>query len=193
MTTTASSPSPTPIHTARLLLRPYEPADEPAFFALIDANRPRLATAFPARVAAVQTPADARRVLSVFGHDWRINRLYVLGIWHRETGAYLGDISLKPTWAATVTAEIGYYLAPEAEGQGFAREALTAATGFGFYSSVQAHRLDIRCRADNPRSCAVAGHAGFQPLPVRPRLWPLRGTGSAEILHYALYRPAPTT
>lgn len=182
------TPSAAPIHTPRLLLRPYEPADEATFFALLDANRPRLSPAFPARVASVQTPFDAQRVLATFRQDWRTNRLYVLGIWHRETRQYLGDISLKPTWAASITAEIGYYLAPEAEGQGYAREALAAAVVFGFHSALQAHRLDIRCRADNPRSCAVAEHVGFRRLPVRPRLWPLRGAGAAEILHYALYR-----
>jgi ribosomal-protein-alanine N-acetyltransferase len=180
---------PTPIATARLVLRPYESADQPAFFAVIDAHRHHLATAFPSRVAAVQTPADAQRVLASFGQDWRTGRLYVLGIWHRLTGAYLGDISLKPTWAAAVTAEIGYYLAPEAEGHGYAREALAAAVHFGFHSALHAHRLDIRCRANNPRSCAVAEHAGFRPLPMRPRLWPLRQKATADILYYALYRP----
>jgi len=184
------TPASAPIHTPRLLLRPYAPSDEAAFFALIDADRPRLSPAFPARVASVQTLLDAQRVLATFRQDWRTNRLYVFGIWHRETGRYLGDISLKPAWVATVTAEIGYYLAPEAEGQGYAREALAAAVAFGFHSALQAHRLDIRCRVDNPRSYAVAEHVGFRKLPVRPRLWPLRGAGAAEILHYALYRVA---
>ncbi|SHI67344.1 Protein N-acetyltransferase, RimJ/RimL family [Hymenobacter daecheongensis DSM 21074] len=176
-----------PIHTARLVLRPYGLADEPAFFGLIDANRPRLSPAFPARVAAVQTPADARRVLATFRQDWQTGRLYVLGIWHRETAAYLGDISLKPTWTAAVTAEIGYYLAAEAEGRGYAREALVAAVDFGFAAPVRAVRLSIRCRPDNPRSMAVAEHVGFRRLPVRSR-W--AGRGAADIIHYGLDRPA---
>jgi RimJ/RimL family protein N-acetyltransferase len=183
-------PSLAPIHTSRLILRPYEATDEAAFFGALDASRQRLKLAFPTRVATVQTPADAGRVLASFHQDWRTGRLYVLGIWLRATNCYLGDISLKPTWNAAVTAEIGYYLAAEAEGYGYAREALAAAAGFGFHSTLAATRLDIRCRADNPRSCAVAEHVGFRQLPVRPRLWPLRSAKPAEILHYALYRPA---
>ncbi|RYU84284.1 GNAT family N-acetyltransferase [Hymenobacter persicinus] len=179
-----------PISTARLLLRPYEPTDEADFFAVIDANRAYLRPAFPTRVSSVQTLADARRVLATFRQDWRTGRLYVFGIWHHLTQAYLGDISLKPTWSAAVTAEIGYYLAPEAQGQGYAKEALAAAVHFGFHSALRAARLDLRCRADNPRSCAVAEHVGFRRLPVRPRLWPLRSAAAPEILHYALYPAA---
>jgi RimJ/RimL family protein N-acetyltransferase len=178
-------PAPTP----HLVLRPYEAVDAEAFFTVLDSGRQRLQRAFPTRVATVQTLADARRVLASFQQDWHTGRLYVLGIWHRETGAYLGDISLKPTWGAAVTAEIGYYLAAEAEGYGYAREALAAAVHFGFHSALAATRLDIRCRADNPRSCAVAESAGFRQLPLRPRLWPLRPAKPAEILHYALYQP----
>lgn len=66
--------------SARLRLRPYQPADVASFFQLIAHNRERLRPSFPAREAAVQTPADAARVLTDFAHDWQTGRLYVLGI-----------------------------------------------------------------------------------------------------------------
>ncbi|GAA4011679.1 hypothetical protein GCM10022408_25180 [Hymenobacter fastidiosus] len=181
------APPLTPILTARLLLRPYELTDEAPFFTLLAQNRPRLSPTFPARVAAVQTPADARRVLAAFQQDWRTGRLYVLGIWHRDTSLYLGDISLRPAWSRPVSAEIGYYLAAEAEGQGYAREALTAAAAFGFTAPLQARQLTIRCRPNNPRSIAVAAAVGFRSVPDRRR-WLLRG--AADILCYQLDRPA---
>ncbi|QIX61001.1 GNAT family N-acetyltransferase [Hymenobacter lutimineralis] len=177
-----------PLHTARLLLRPYHLADAPVFFAVLEADHQRLQPAFPARVAAVRTLADAERVLETFGHDWRTRRLYVLGIWEQAAGRYLGDISLKPNWSAPVTLEIGYYLAAEAEGNGYAREALQAAVQFGFSLSEEVARLLIRCRADNPRSCAVAQAAGFKQLPARPRPWPLRALHPEEILYFTLKR-----
>lgn len=181
-----SAPPPTPLLTARLLLRPYEQTDQDVFFALIAQNRPRLLASFPARVAAVQMPADAATVLTQFYHDWRSGRLYVLGIWHRTTAQYLGDISLRPSWGPTVSAEIGYYLAADAEGHGYAREALAAAVGFGFGEHVRAGLLTIRCRRNNPRSIAVAESAGFRPVPAaRRRLWPLRSE-SADIVHFRL-------
>ncbi|UYZ62991.1 GNAT family N-acetyltransferase [Hymenobacter weizhouensis] len=176
-----------PLHSQRLVLRPYLPTDQADFFALLDASRARLRPSFPAREAAVQTPLDAARVLATFHHDWQAGHLYVLGIWLRATGQYLGDISLKPNWAGPITVEIGYYLAPEAEGHGYAREALRAVLPFGF-GTLGATRLLVRCRTNNPRSCAVAEAVGFTLLPPRPRPWPLRKLNPAEseILYYSL-------
>ncbi|WP_133271718.1 GNAT family N-acetyltransferase [Hymenobacter radiodurans] len=183
------SPARLPLLTPRLTLRPYVPSDEAAFFAVLEKDRARLQEAFPARLAAVQTPADAGRILESFDLDWHTKRMFVLGIWHTVGGQYLGDISLKPTWARTVTAEIGYYLASEAEGHGYAREALTAAVQLGFSPIINADRLVIRCRVNNPKSCAVAVAAGFRSVPPKPRLWPLQGNEKeSQILHFALDR-----
>ncbi|UOQ72398.1 GNAT family N-acetyltransferase [Hymenobacter cellulosilyticus] len=185
------APARTPIRTPRLTLRPYVAADAEAFFAVIDQERARLQPAFPSRVAAVQTLDDARQVLQGYTQDWSSRRLLVLGIWHTASGAYLGDISLKPVWSRAVTAEIGYYLAADAEGHGYAQEALEAAVVFGFRAPLGATRLDIRCYATNPRSCAVAERAGFRRLPAKPRLWP-RKTSPKSIIT-ALRRPLPTS
>lgn len=182
-----AAPPLVPLLTERLTLRPYHATDEAAFFALLDQNRRRLELAFPARVAAVQSLADAGRVLVQFAQDWRTGRLYVFGVWHTATGAYLGDISLRPSWGNLVSAEIGYYLGADAEGHGYAREALAAAVQFGFGEHLRAASLTLRCRRDNPRSIAVAEHAGFQPLASRRRLWALR-TGDSDIVHFRLER-----
>lgn len=187
----AFSPAPAhlPLVTARLTLRPYEATDEAVFFALLQANRARLEVAFPARLGAVQTSADAGRMLESFAQDWHTKHMFVLGIWDTVGGQYLGDISLKPTWKQEVTAEIGYYLALEAEGRGYAREAVAAAVQFGFGPPIMADRLIIRCRANNPRSCAVAVAAGFRREFPRSRLWLTRAAeGKNEILHFSLRR-----
>ncbi|MCB2407169.1 GNAT family N-acetyltransferase [Hymenobacter lucidus] len=182
-------PSQQPLLTSRLTLKSYAPdTDAAAFFTVLDQNRERLLAAFPSRVAAVGTLEDATQVLAGYSQDWHTRRLFVFGIWHTLSGEYLGDISLKPSWGRIVTAEIGYYLAEAAEGQGYAQEALAAAILFGFDAPISAARLDIRCYATNPRSCAVAERAGFRRLPVRPRLWPLRSS-QPEIYYYTLLRP----
>ena len=49
----------TPLYTERLCLRPYEPADADAFFALLHADRPRFQPSFPDRLQAVRSVADA--------------------------------------------------------------------------------------------------------------------------------------
>ncbi len=174
------------LETPRLLLRPYQPADAAEFFAVLNQSRARLRDSFPDRLRAVPTLAEAPAQLVSFADDWRVGRFYVLGIWQRETRQYLGDICLMPQRAGQ--AEIGYYLAAEAEGQGYAREALAAVVGFGF-GPVRARRLLIRCFADNLRGQAVAQALGFRaqsPGPLRNLAWQRFGLRRAEpvILHF---------
>ena len=159
-----STPVPTSLATPRLLLRAYEPTDSAAFFGLLDRSRVRLRESFPDRLRAVRSLADAPIQLAAFADDWLTGRFYVLGIWHRENLDYLGDICLMPQRRGQ--AEIGYYLAAEAEGQGYAREALAAICDFGF-GALGVQQLLIRCFADNLRGQAVARALGFaaQKLP----------------------------
>ena len=158
-----------PLLTARLCLRPYEPADAPAFFALLDEDRARFRTSFPERLHAIRSLIDAAAALQAFADDWSTGRFYVFGLWHRTTTSYLGDICLMPQ--AKGQAEIGYYLAANAEGNGYAREALTAIVDFGL-DVVGRQRLLIRCYANNERGQAVARAVGFQPeFPPKRPLW----------------------
>ncbi|WP_460577291.1 GNAT family N-acetyltransferase [Hymenobacter coalescens] len=168
---------PAPLRTARLLLRPYAPADAPDFYALLAAEGPRLEPAFPRRVAAVRTLADAERTLQTFAGQWGQRRLLVWGIWHRASGHYLGDISLQPDTPRIRGGEIGYYLGAGAEGQGYAREALGAVVDFAF-AHLGTRLLTLRCRPENVRSQATAVALGFQRTgPEEPGIW-----------HYALQR-----
>jgi ribosomal-protein-alanine N-acetyltransferase len=146
------------LETARLRLRPYQAADATDFFTLLDQNRDRLQASFPDRLRSVPTLDAAPAQLAAFADDWRTGRFYVFGIWHSVSQAYLGDICLMPQRAGQ--AEIGYYLAPEAEGQGYAREALAAITQFGF-EQVGVKHLLIRCFADNLKGQQVAQSQGF--------------------------------
>ncbi len=146
------------LETARLRLRPYQADDAADFFAVLDQSRERLQASFPDRLRAVPTLAAAGAQLASFADDWRTGRFYVFGIWHLVSQSYLGDICLMPQRAGQ--AEIGYYLAPTAEGYGYAREALAAIIQFGF-EQVGVERLLIRCFADNARGQQVAQAQGF--------------------------------
>jgi len=181
----------TPILTSRLLLRPYEPADAPAFFDLLHRHRVHLVASFPDRVAAVRSLTDAEVQLRHFAHDWRAGRFYVWGLWHSTAAAYLGDICLMPQGGQQV--EIGYYLAPEAQGQGYAREALAAICQFGF-EVVKAKQLLVRCFADNAGGQAVALAVGFRPEQASGRFAWLRnaagGNGIKRFVRNADFQPA---
>ncbi len=175
-----------PLFTARLCLRPYVPADAAVFFAVLDGDRARFRASFPDRLRAVGSPAEAAVALLAFAQDWQAGHFYVFGIWHRATQHYLGDICLMPQRKGQ--AEIGYYLAAAAEGQGFAREALAAVISFGF-ETVGSQRLLIRCYADNGRGQAVARAAGFQPEPPASRSFWFRNSDALNnICRYWLRR-----
>lgn len=178
------------LETSRLRLRPYTLGDEPAFYQLLNTHRQHLRKAFPDRTNTVYDLTAAARALAGFARDWRSGRFYVFGIWAQETGAYLGDICLMPKLSGE--AEIGYYLAPEAEGHGYAREALAAVVGFGF-ETVSARQLTIRCYQDNPRAHAVAEAIGFYVAkttpPPRRRWWSSSAPIEPVILHFALDKP----
>ncbi|GAA4376784.1 GNAT family N-acetyltransferase [Hymenobacter koreensis] len=167
------SPSAAPITTERLLLRPYTTADALAFFTVLDADRERLQSAFPRRIAAVQTLSDAQQTLRTYAANWRQRRLLVWGIWRHTDGLYLGDISLQPDTARARMGEIGYYLANSAEGQGYAREALQAIVAYAFGSALNSQQLILRCRPDNIRSIATAEAVGFQRSRAQfePGIW----------------------
>ena len=176
-----------PLLTSRLCLRPYEVADAPDFFAVLDADRNRFSASFPDRLKSVRTPADANTVLHTFMNDWQTGRFYVFGIWLRTTSAYLGDICIMPQ--SRGQAEIGYYLAEAAEGHGYAREALQAVIGFGF-DAVGSQRLLIRCYASNERGQAVAHALGFvaEPPPKRTS-WFRNSDALGNIYRFWLARP----
>ena len=175
-----------PLYTERLCLRPYEPADADAFFALLHDDRPRFLPSFPDRLQAVSAIDDAQAALRSFADDWLSGRFYVFGIWHRATNAYVGDICLMPQQKGQ--AEIGYYLAAAAEGQGYAREALAAIVGFGF-EVVDSQRLLVRCFLNNVRGQAVARAVGFVPEPPPKRnVWFRNADAISQILRLWLMR-----
>ncbi|WP_201977380.1 GNAT family N-acetyltransferase [Hymenobacter rubidus] len=175
-----------PLLTARLCLRPYEPADAEDFFALLHADRARFQPSFPDRLQAVRSAADARVALRAFTDDWSTGRFYVFGIWHRMQETYLGDICIMPQQKGQ--AEIGYYLAATAEGHGYAREALAAIVDFGF-GPMQRQRLLVRCFLSNERGQAVARAIGFRPEPPPKRpLWFRNSDAMSQICRFWLER-----
>ncbi|WP_197088614.1 GNAT family N-acetyltransferase [Rufibacter radiotolerans] len=157
----SSSPATqTELLTDRLLLKPYGPGMAQEFWQLLDQNRSRLQSDFPDRTKAVQTLADAERRLRLLALQLRAGDLYSFGIWRQEEQDYIGDITLRRLARGKLFAEVGYYLSEEAEGQGYATEALKAMLRYAF----QVLRMDcvnVRCAEGNDRSKRVAERCGF--------------------------------
>ncbi len=79
-----------------------------------------------------------------------------------STGAPLGRVGLRDIILTAGTAECSYWVALGARGQGVARRALVALTGWAT-SDLGLHRLIVTHSTANPASCRVATAAGYRP------------------------------
>lgn len=115
--------------TPRLLLRPWMDHDKPAWAAL-NAD-PQVMEHFPATLTTEQSGEMVDRMIASWGDRgmgwWAVERL--------DTGATVGGVAITaPSWDAWFTPclEVGWRLAKEHWGHGFAPEAARAAIDWGF-------------------------------------------------------------
>ena len=116
------------LQTQRLLLRALTVADRDAIFALRsneEVNR------FVGRDAA-QTPADAARFISDRIQDIIENKGVYWAIESRTTGKLIGTICYWNLNDNDNSAEIGYELLPDMQGQGIMQEAIVPVIACGF-------------------------------------------------------------
>jgi RimJ/RimL family protein N-acetyltransferase len=119
----------TPMRTERLLLRRWRPSDL-APFAALNAD-PRVMRFFPATLSRAESDAFAEQIEEHFAeHDF--------GLWAVEApglAPFIGFVGLSvPRFEASFTpcVEVGWRLAAEHWGRGYAPEAARAALAFGF-------------------------------------------------------------
>jgi len=171
-----------PLETPRLLLRPLEPGDAEALYAIFsDAKVARYGSSPPwsgldeAHVF-IQRAVDALRD----GSSLR------LGLVRREDGRLIGQCTLFAISAQNRRAEIGYSMASEAWGRGFMDEALRALIDYGF-----GELAFIRIEADiDPRNIASARtleRLGFEHEGLMRHRWIVAGEVS-DTGYYGLLR-----
>ncbi|WP_415951026.1 GNAT family N-acetyltransferase [Streptomyces sp. KLOTTS4A1] len=163
--TLAARPQPE-IPAGHLLLRPWRPADAPAFFsAYEDAMLRRWHTNRPA------SPDQVDRWFVRYAEDWTAERG---GHWAvtRDGDEVLGRMSLRRLDFDDGIGVAAYWTLPAARGQGVASAALRALSAWAL-DEIGFHRLELDHSTRNPSSCRVAAKAGFA----------LEGTKRAAALH----------
>lgn len=149
---------PQTLRTARLRLRPWQPADWPAFAALTaDAEVMRY---FPAPLTTAQSDALAdeinRRIVRQGWGFWAVE--------HLDTRQFIGFVGLNIPSADlpfSPCVEIGWRLARPWWGQGLASEAARAVLGFAF-ARLQLPEVVAFTTVTNLRSQAVMQRLGMQ-------------------------------
>ncbi len=145
-----------PIATERLLIRKLERRDEEAFFAYHSLPE----------VCRHQTfrPSGGADVHAFFGRLSK--RPDVPGTWFQlavclqNEDRLIGDIGLHFLEDGE-QAEIGYTLAPHAQGNGYALEAVRAVMGY-LFGSLRKHRVVASVDPENVRSVRLLGRLGMR-------------------------------
>ncbi|GAA5124465.1 GNAT family protein [Alloalcanivorax gelatiniphagus] len=155
--TDAGLPVTLPLRTERLLLRPHrldDLDDLAAFHGDPDVVRfvpwpvrDRAATEETLRVKLTQTELVAHG-------QW-----LVLAVEVRATGTVIGEVLLK--WASDRQGEVGFALARDHQGQGYAAEAATAMLRLGF-DGLGFHRISAVVIDGNDPSARLLGRLGFR-------------------------------
>lgn len=150
---------PVPILTPRLLIRPPQAGDGPAYYeAVIDSMEHLQAfLPWPSEYTSQEfSENNVRRLHSLFLERSNI----ALALFDRQTQRLIGGSGLHRIDWDIPSFEIGYWIRQDAEGQGYISEAVNAITRYAF-DHLKARRVHIRCEAANVRSQAVAKRLGY--------------------------------
>ena len=119
--------------------------------------------------------ADISWFLQSAREDFHHRAEMPLGIYIRETGKLIGEVVLH-RFGYRAEAEVGVRLLPEAEGHGYAREAVAAYTEYGFYK-LNLERAEAKCFRENDRSARMLLSSG------------MRETGGDDVYRYFYRTP----
>jgi [ribosomal protein S5]-alanine N-acetyltransferase len=145
------------LHTSRLILREFRSDDWPAVLAYQKDPRYLRYYAWTGRTAA-----EVQRFVQMFidqQHEEPRTR-YQMALCLRESGDLIGNCGIRRSAAWSHDAEIGYELAPDQWGKGYATEAVGEILRFGF-EELGLHRIAAWTVADNAASARVLEKAGF--------------------------------
>lgn len=138
------------IHTQRLVIRCWDPADAPLLKAAIDASLDHLRPWMPwAKVD----------LLRHFRGEFDLGRDLVYGVFCRDEREVLGGAGLHRRLGAGAL-EIGYWIHAAHVNQGLATEVAAALTRVAFEVN-GVDRVEIHCDPANARSAAVPRKLGF--------------------------------
>lgn len=144
--------------TDRLLLRYFRDDDLPPFLAY--RNDPEVARYQSWESIGEETArrllAEMRRLRPGLPGEW-----FLFAIELKETGALIGDCTLKIPYEPQEQGEIGYTLDRAYQGKGYASEAVRALLDLTFLK-LDLHRVTAIAHVDNARSLALMERIGMR-------------------------------
>lgn len=138
-------------------LRLLEPHHAEELFAAVDRNRKKLREWLP-WVDQTKRPDDSRTFIVESLAKLADQQELTAGIWHRGCIAGVLGARLNPL---APSAEIGYWLAVEFQGQGLMTRAVQVVVQY-LFEERKLHRVEIHCPPENVKSCGVPKRLGFR-------------------------------
>lgn len=165
-----------------VLLRRWRTADAPAVFA---ACQDPLIAHFIPDIPRPYTEEDARTFVAIRGRDWDGEQERSFAITDASTGDLLGAIARHGPFGHRYS--FGYWLAPQARGQGHATRALRLITDWTL-ATTDAIRLELYTDPENDASGRVAERAGYEREGIR-RAWDINRDGRPmDVVFYVRVR-----
>ncbi|MFD0371316.1 GNAT family N-acetyltransferase [Streptomyces sp. NPDC012637] len=164
MTTTFPSIS---ISTDRLVLRPYEEADIPAFTEMMNDELVVAWTSVPHPYTHANAEEWVRRIAPAERAE---GRGIVFAVTEFLTQRLVGTVHLHGTNWRTRATEVAYVTAPWARGEGYATESVLAVAQW-LFGDRGFERLELRTAADNTASQQVAQKIGCISEGVLRNAW----------------------
>lgn len=161
------------LETSRLTLRPFQEADLDAYAAMCaDPEVMR----FLSVDGAVLTRADAWRQMSMYLGHWELRGYGTWAVVERGNGGFVGRVGLHypEGWPDR---ELGWTLARQFWGRGYASEAARASIAHAFDTLGWTHLVSL-IHPENHRSARLAERLGYHP----------RGVAEVRGLRLTMYR-----
>jgi RimJ/RimL family protein N-acetyltransferase len=150
---------PDEVVAARVAVRPFDRGDATALQQAVEESREQIRPWLPWWNSHREVDETVEFCLRSRAR-WLTREDFFGGVFERSSGRLVGGAGLHPRGWPGRAFEIGYWLRSGATGQGFMREAAAALARLAF-ERLGAHRVAIRCDAENARSARVAEALGF--------------------------------
>lgn len=149
---------PMPIHTKRLIIRPFNIGDGKILFEAIEETREQLQLWF-GWVKNVTIWQDSELTARKFCIDYIRRKALHLAI--LKDNHFIGVVGCHTINWHIPSSAIGYWCRQTAQGQGYIQEAATAVSRYAF-EVMGMKRLTITCEEGNIKSIRVAERLGFK-------------------------------
>jgi RimJ/RimL family protein N-acetyltransferase len=176
------------IETERLVLRCYEPDDAPLLKDAVDRSLDHLEEWMPWTPDQPEALDVVYERLREFRAQYDRDENWIMGVFSPDEGRCLGGTGLHPSREGDEGREIGYWIAADAIGLGYATELAAVLTRVGF-ELLGLERIVIRVDPANERSNRIPAKLGFaKEATLRRRLPQKQGSGLRDTNVWALFR-----